>query len=715
MITLKTKTLNSFNSLVSPETTFGTNLKDMCSIGEWKEIVLDYTYDVLNGSIVEDILGKDVYFLPALFNRGGEVIPAPPVVMNGFWANITNADLGNDVEMTLSTSSGVANPTKINWKCYINSSNGIDFSIKFQFYLTFDMQKWLDNSSSKNQYRFTKNYETNPTQFINTGSNLCVYNGKGILDTYLKISDGVNTPEQNRSRIDFYAKFYNENSYYENPVFEIRDSNNAVIPNILPEDCKVTFTVDKVGGNAQPMLVAYLIQTNSLNNGIDFLSNYDFSGVQCDGSDVDNNIILPSNDFVNTSGNTWSGYFTIKGSNLSYGNKYRIIAISYSEDLSEKMTASFISDEYSVGYRALTILNPSSNAIGIPDFHTKESYQYTRADTYITDFKISYINERIAFNCLSVFSSDDNIGHPNASIVGFEQYCTQIRARIYRFDGVYRHVYAEQIIKPDWSVYSNSQITDINYNDTFIGNPSVKIYKRLMEKSTFFSGSSANGYFFDWWIRSRCESNKKVMYAHLPTSENQEYSADVQYWGGKKFGIEYEYTFLFPDTGGYEIVNNAFDDIFEVMDFDNIANPAQTCIIQSIKDNSGKDISVRKYICDSDADLTRDNDGLWLKVNCKLSQDFNGGDLSVMISPNPTNQYNLQEVNKVVTEANVTAEFAPLTNVPQVTDSSLIRNMVGWSQIATVDGSASFELNIDKLIPGVDYKLYVIHVLTFEI
>jgi hypothetical protein len=195
-------------------------------------------------------------------------------------------------------------------------------------------------------------------------------------------------------------------------------------------------------------------------------------------------------------------------------------------------------------------------------------------------------------------------------------------------------------------------------------------------------------------------------------------SNDVQDWGDKTFGIDYTYFFSWPD-GSQEVVTNSFDNVITIKGFDNVTASPQDIVIASIKDSLGEDLNIRKYICDSDADLVPDidangNEQLWLPVYAYLDTPEDGGAFSLMLSQATSTPSSVQEVNDTTSPVGVDSDLEPLLMIPQITDPTLVRNVNGWTTIGADSGAVYFELNIKKLVEVVDYKLYVVHTLNIE-
>jgi hypothetical protein len=289
---------------------------------------------------------------------------------------------------------------------------------------------------------------------------------------------------------------------------------------------------------------------------------------------------------------------------------------------------------------------------------------------------------------------------------------------------VYKHTYAEQfytyIALPPAT--GNAGVNDSDYDQTIeLGD--IPVYPYL--KNWVAATNISNGYFMDWAIRSRAENSVSVHNKYLPSDMNDvntwlnaQSSNDVQDWGDKTFGIDYTYFFTWPD-GSQEVVTNSFDDVITIKDFDNETSSPQDIVIASIKDSLGEDLNIRKYICDSDADLVPDidangNEQLWLPVYAYLDIVNGGGAFSLMLSEATSTPSNIQEVNDTVSPVIVNSDLEPLLMIPQITDPTLVRNVNGWTTVGGDPGTVYFELNIKKLVEGVDYKLYAIHTLNVE-
>lgn len=736
-IILNSYTLNSLNDLVAPETVFGTNLAEMCSIGEWKELVLEYTYDEYDGSVYGDIIGNDVFFNVGLFNYGAGS-PSPSAGCQGFYINLSAAN-GIDEEMILSANDPELRATLQNYKCYINTSDGIDFTIKFQFYMTMDIMGWLGSEKQINHARFLKDYKSHNAECAspydtsyNSGLN-SVYTQKRWLDTYLKIyDDGETAPSSGyvyrRDRLDFYGKFYNEDSFFANPSWSVYDSVPTLRTDFVNDDMTINFFIDYT--DEIPSLdvhaVATLFRVDSNDQSVDFTTNYDLSQVEIDAAQTDNHIKQPTVGVTFIAGSSYYCTFTIDGASLPYGSTWRMIVTLYTtQGDGTKRTASFLSDEYLVNRNPVVIGNPYGE--GMPDWNSKEVEAYNNRVISGTspELPVSYIHERLSFNGLSIFDPAANANHPYASIDGWEQYCKRIRIRIYRNDNTYKHIYATlEVTNIDWAngecLYG---MFDYEFNIAEgIGDPVIYPYLKQMKPAD----NIAHGYFFEFGIRSMARGDwgtSKYLASEqnsISTYNNTYVSTDTKDWGDKTFGIDYTYMFEWPD-GSTEVVTNSYEDILIIKDFDNETGTPQTTFISSIKDSNGVDLNVRKYIaladgCDPDSDLILETSTgeYWLPVYAYNNDGTNGGLLSVMLSPSLPDPRNIQEVNVEPVAGAAHADWSPLDMIPQANNSELVRNAVQWSNIGGIDGSAYFELNISKLAKSVDYKLYVIQVYVVE-
>ncbi len=330
-------------------------------IGEYKKIELGF-------SSTQDLSDTVIYFNPALatpnivtpYSSGA--IPA-----EGYMYLVDSASTMGTFDMVpFVTLPGSIDAIK-NYEIKIEIGYGNDFVIHIKFYQDEDRLGFLVSSGHKNHDKLLKDKITSAAEITVSGDS--VYTNSSyfpkfyicqvdIVDPTIK---SFNTIFIDRYKAGFYSKNYHETApYFTDPVWELSDINGVRTNLSILEDTKVRFYVNApIAPDTSFTWFHWLIRTNTFDNSVDFLTNYEasFAHIIDDvGSTTFNNKLKgPALALAVYSGLTYTGYCHVDKSLLTIGAKYRFISVVYDADNIE--VNSFISNEYEVGL-------PSFNGLG---------------------------------------------------------------------------------------------------------------------------------------------------------------------------------------------------------------------------------------------------------------------------------------------------------------------------------------------------------------
>ena len=237
---------------------------DRCAIGTKLELDIQYelTGDMNNGNPFE-CAGTQVYFNPALFTQVGQVWqPSNVFPINSFFVTIPSNSVAS-YPMVMQSGGG-GSQFVVNGVATLSVINSREFSIKYDFYLTCDVQGFTLNQVVDVAQRLTATRATGD-QFDNSQGS--VYNGtrslawwtaaQGTDATIVTVNGGQNV------RGNFYNQHVDGN--FGQPSFEWRDiANNPIMGLSQYDDVKYRMTVPYTVAPAFVRVVAWR-QTSVLN------------------------------------------------------------------------------------------------------------------------------------------------------------------------------------------------------------------------------------------------------------------------------------------------------------------------------------------------------------------------------------------------------------------------------------------------------------------
>lgn len=327
------------------------------AIGERKLIKLSFYYSpgLQNG--------VEIFFNPELWadfcNFGayygsGQVDSPPPV---SYYLNYSTG-IGT-VQLPL-IGAGSATNTQRNFKAYFVESltnPGFEFDLILDFYLTQDLNSWLNSTNLINKDRLLKNSIT--SGLILDNSLPSVYNQKKTACFLIFISDpNILVANQFNQLVPFTCakvdtvwnsfKFYNKGlfngpSEFTNPILNLERSTNPVLDFSTVIETDVEFRITAPPGAILRDCVFWLIDASNTNNVIDFFDNYDSSRspiVTIPGAAViANDLRSPSVGPTLLFGSTYSVKAKV-ATTVNATGSYYLIAICY--DNVAKLVNSFI-------------------------------------------------------------------------------------------------------------------------------------------------------------------------------------------------------------------------------------------------------------------------------------------------------------------------------------------------------------------------------------
>jgi hypothetical protein len=332
------------------------------AIGEKKKVIFDFYY------VIGLTAGFELWFNPELFGDvcdfaskypSGTIDSAPPAAYYvEFFPGIGTA------AMTFVGGLSGTNSQKNYSVNFIEGASATEFSVEFEFYMTQDVDNWLNPSILQNNNRLLRNSIFSPANLTN--STPSIYNQIRrscflfyCLDPSVLVTDPLSgtlvpfTCSETlsvRNSARFYAKgLFDGPSEMTNPIFTLTRGGVPVSDLSTLSETSVEFNIDAPA--AVSTCVFWLIDASGVDNSIDFLDNYDTSRAAITTNPlpavIDNHLKSPSTFPTNTGGITYQTTAQID-SNVLIGQSFYLIAIPYVLAEGYELVNSFISGPYPV-------------------------------------------------------------------------------------------------------------------------------------------------------------------------------------------------------------------------------------------------------------------------------------------------------------------------------------------------------------------------------
>lgn len=505
-------------------------------IGEKKQIFLEYTTDF-------DISGFAFYINPALFMV--EAIPNPITNKGNYYyaAQLPSVIVGGvDVVATLlSTAADMFLPTYKNFDVKVTPASTTAFSITIDFYMIHDLTAYVKSNGNTQNWKKFLNEVYYHTWINPTNTNIAATDtGSPNVYATLKVGprvyfhmDKTGAPfpgsyiSYEETFPNFRAGYYYKNAtntdpWFTNTYFEFKRGGNVVTNLSASAETEATiFATTSNALNPVTHFLVWIIRTDTFDNTVDFLTNYEAEFQWIKAANVSaTKIKAPMTDPTNVSGNIWKA--TFKVDSLPYGSKYRFIGIAYSDTGGQP-------------FRVNSFLTPEMTVDSVPTYDGNGFDVRAALDDYNRQFEGNdlecVIEERMRSKIKLEFPFDkwkNDIFARLGLVVGndIRRYLTQVSLTIY-----------EEYVDPNFGNVIN--IFDYKASNK-IG---VNTYSQQSGMTLNFSNSWAEFHYewrnrFESWID--CLTSLVNGAPVLPVLKNQ-------YWGGKTLKIKWNLQFTYDD------------------------------------------------------------------------------------------------------------------------------------------------------------------------
>lgn len=619
------------------------------AIGERKKMTHEITLN-------QSLNGATIYFVPAnVIQSGTPYIGAGNAPANAFVYSFTSAPTVGTYPMVLQCQSGYIPDIMKNWEAEIEIDYDSSIQIHFYFYEIYDTLTYLSPVAQDNHSKLLKDNKNNPSELVisgpskyNTGSYL--YNSYIFVQSNSIPADKGYIFTEQRYLAGFYNKsVLNGSPYFSDPVWGLERSAASVTNLSVYTDTKIIFDCVAPGDVVDEMLL-WAIRTDSTDNTVDFLTNYESSfaqiGTVAGSTTIDNKLKGPSTAPASIGSSRWRMTAHIDKSQLVIGEKYRFIAVVYRNSGGTYKVTSFISDEYTVSAYPTWTGNEAIFEGSMEDYNNR----YTGKDlTCIVEERIRATMTINHANFATEIYNRLGITLPNSDL---RRYLTQVDAVIYH--------------ESTSGGNTTRQILDegISYKISPIS------YTAVQRMSQSFGTTSTT---LKWLWRNRYESwmsNIRTLYngVALPSPTG------TQNWADLDLVMEFALHFIYDDysTPFEDVVRYRFK--FKPVDY--------------IKDSTFKietqDASLEDdvFFCIQDGKLC-----LRAKHSATSVDDYN---LIVTIEPIQGNAFTVEEAEAY---SDILTQFTTL----KITNEDTL-----YSSTATI---ANFCVDVDQLVPGTTYKI----------
>lgn len=510
-------------------------------IGEKKRIILEYTSD-------QDLTNFN--FFIDLFAHPFEGTPVNTGKPYRYYGCQYIPTSGVEYDCQLLCQGGDSTGTLIvlkNWKVTLIPDGAFSFQVYVDFFMIYDQLGNLDVNQSNHLKLLASWYQgreiaadnSNLTNDPLTGvcadnSNIVYTNDQHSPRVYI-YCESTDLPFPGvqyyltEKFIDFGAGFYYKNKYNDDPWFTnthfIIERNGVEYPNLasfMDQDVKVRAITDDALNPVSHFFV-WLIRTDKFDNNVDMFQNYeaDFQWIKASNIST-GDISTPMTDPALIALNQFEATFKLKA--LTYGAKYRLIGIAYSDVIGQPYKVnSFITGEY------ICDAAPQYDGNG---FNVK-----TRLDDYNREFRGNdlecVVEERMRSRLKLYFPFNkwkNDIFNRLGLVVGndIRRYLTTIRCEI--FEEYFDTVYGLGVIKN-------------TFYDKVVNRIGASSYTSAKGMTVDFSNTWAE-FAFEW--RNRYEDHLPCLETLINGSPIMPQMATMD-WGGKTIKIRWTLSFLYDN------------------------------------------------------------------------------------------------------------------------------------------------------------------------
>lgn len=626
-------------------------------IGEIKRIEFFVRSDVSFAS-------ANLYFNPALFVSNGIIGPTTGAGSH-YWSYPLPATLpvGTNYTAALSTT-GTSNVNLIkNRTLRINVIDDFNLKITLDYVHIYDEDGYFDFNNEDNHDKLLKDKKNAPTELTVSGAS--VYNStKRDARIYMYVEKQGNPLDKGSITLsleNYNAGFYNHNSlqtppYFTNPIW-ILERLSVVKTNLSHViDTDVTFKIDSP--NSVGKVLMWLIRTDTVDNTIDFLTNYDYDLQDIKSSNLSSSVIsAPMTSPTYDSGSTFKVTFKLKASELVYGAKYRMIAVVYERDVERLDVNSFISEEIVVNEV------PCYEGNGIDFFGRLSDYHREFDGNHL----VCAIEERLRSKLQMEYPLNkwkDDIFNRLGLVVAndLRKYLSEITVEIYEehFDpllGTVRNIYdLKTAVKSGPLTYS------------------------VPSGMTLSFATNECEFWYDF--RNRYEAGTLNMQT-LVNGINVTPPLDNQYWGGKILNLDWKLKFNYYDYFAPFTEEMIFKQVLEVRDYGSIA------IFKQIGEGENDSVLEKTTFCQGDIMCLF---GIATPPDGSNPEEYR---LIVNIERAPGNIISIEE-----------AEAWKGDELPQLTTDKIYSQEIQYGE--TMENSAGFCVNTNKLLVNSQYKISVL-------
>ncbi len=334
---------------------------DRAAIGEVKEFESLYTLQA-----GQTFVGKTIFITGGTLNIGNSYPAGTPT--SGYRFSVTGATANSTVYSVPylgCSNNGAQNEM---FKATISFTNlgtasAMTATIKVQQILGFDINNYRACDFYDNQTRLLKSLPADASNLLSSANTNSFYNNsQKIWSSVLHITEGSDY-YRDEIQVPFQACWYNKGRLDAVPYFSVPtvalEVNGIAATGLSPiKSTKVTLT------NSCPVQPDYLLVTiiDVTNNDqtVTWWANYDYSAAEIltvGGagaiSGYNSKFLSPSQLPTLTGGSTYESFFDIDHTQLTPGNKYRIIWTLYNLDpyyMVDDEVNSFISDEFTADF-----------------------------------------------------------------------------------------------------------------------------------------------------------------------------------------------------------------------------------------------------------------------------------------------------------------------------------------------------------------------------
>lgn len=473
-----------------------------------------------------DLDGATLYFNPALFVNSGYAVningkgvnywsfPLPNVITPGDTFNC-NLTMGNSQTVGLIK----------NYEVSIKAINSNTFTVAIDFFMTYDANGFLDPNFESNLKRFLKDIKTNPDDLVSSDLSTVYKNTDRVVKFYNFVEKGNDSGFKTES-VPFAAGFYMEKvsggpTVYSDLNFVLKRNGNPVTNLSATQDTQVEFFA--TGGPPITNMLVWLLRVDDDNSQYDFLTNYDadFQEIKA-GNMGDYKIIGPMTSPVLIGAQTYKSTFSVKASELVFGQNYRFMGIVYTQD-------------------GVSIFDGTTNLGGVTPVDAVPCFDGSgfELEGRLSDYNKQFtgddleccIEERMKSILAMDFTSDKwknyiaaKLGLTVANDV--RRYLTQISCTIYQ----------------EYTDSSSNVIKNI-YKQVFANKLTAVSYSTDPDISVNFPNDGSASFECNWRNRYEAGTNNVQSFingVNVPPLDNQ-------YWGGKNFTVEWKLTFFYDD------------------------------------------------------------------------------------------------------------------------------------------------------------------------